>query len=131
LLTRVYVDPAARAVIVPQFLFLPLIENAIKYGGKTSPSVLEVAVTVKLDGEVLGCEIANTGVWVGDKFGSAAPTPESTHIGLENLRRRLARYYGPQCRPQIIAADGWVRVRLRLPQKTRNGVHATWAERSI
>lgn len=125
LLTRVYVDPAARAVTVPQFLFLPLIENAIKYGGKTSPAVLEVAVTIKLEGDVLVCEIANTGTWVGGKFGSAAPTPESTHIGLENLRRRLARYYGPQCRPHIVTEDGWVRVRLRLPQKVRSGEAVT------
>jgi hypothetical protein len=121
LLTRVYVDPGARMVAVPQFLFLPLIENAIKYGGKTSPDVLEVAVTIKLESDVLVCEVANTGTWVGDKFGSATPTPESTHIGLENLRRRLARYYGPQCRPHIVADAGWVRVRLRLPQKVRSG----------
>ncbi|MBI2511469.1 MAG: histidine kinase [Opitutae bacterium] len=121
LLTRIHVDPAACAVSLPSFLFLPLIENAIKYGGKTSPSVLEVAVTIRLDDDVLVAEIANTGTWVGEKFGSAAPTPESTHIGLENLRRRLARYYGPQCRPHIVTEEGWVRVRLRLPQKVRSG----------
>ncbi|WP_415908407.1 histidine kinase [Oleiharenicola sp. Vm1] len=121
LLTRVHVDPAARAVAVPQFLFLPLIENAIKYGGRTSPAVLEVAVLIRVEGGMLACEIANTGTWVGEKFGSAAPTPESTHIGLENLRRRLARYYGPQCRPHIVTEAGWVRVRLRLPLQTRNG----------
>lgn len=124
LLTRVYIDPAARAMSVPPFLFLPLIENAIKYGGKTSPGVLEVAVTMKLDGEMLVCEVANTGTWVGEKTGSAAPTEESTHIGLENLRRRLARYYGPQCRPHIVTEEGWVRVRLRLPQKVHHGVVA-------
>lgn len=122
LLTRIYVAPEARAVPVPQFLFLPLIENAIKYGGRTSPNVLEVAVTMKIDGDVLVCEIANTGAWIGEKFTAPADlNGGSTHIGLENLRRRLSRYYGPQCRPHIVAEEGWVRVRLRLPLKPRSG----------
>ncbi|MBI5423625.1 MAG: histidine kinase [Opitutae bacterium] len=122
LLTRVYVAPEARTVPVPQFLFLPLIENAIKYGGRTSPNVLEVAVTLKVEGEILVCEIANTGAWIGEKFTApSAMNGDSTHIGLENLRRRLSRYYGPACRPHIVTEDGWVRVRLRLPMKPRVG----------
>lgn len=120
--TSVYVAPEARAVPVPQFLFLPLIENAIKYGGRTSPSVLEVAVTLKVEGEILVCEIANTGAWVGEKFTAPAElNGDSTHIGLENLRRRLSRYYGPACRPHIVTEEGWVRVRLRLPLRPRAG----------
>lgn len=117
--TRIEVQPEAREVQVPQFLFLPLIENAIKYGSRTSPDVLEVVVSVHREGEMLVCEIANTGEWVGAHGGEAVIGEESTHIGLDNLRRRLARYYGPQCRPHIVAEHGWVRVRLRLPQKAR------------
>lgn len=117
--TRIEIQPDARDVQVPQFLFLPLIENAIKYGSRTSPGVLEVVVSIHREGDQLVCEVANTGEWVGEKHAPPAPGAESTHIGLENLRRRLARYYGAQCRPHIVTEHGWVRVRLHLPQKTR------------
>lgn len=114
----VELDPAARDVPLPPFLFLPLIENAIKYGSRTSPGLLEVAVTLKLeDGRLVG-EIANSGEWV--ERDAAAPA-ESTGIGLDNLRRRLARHYGPETRPEIIVRPGWVVVRLVLPPTVRPG----------
>jgi signal transduction histidine kinase len=109
--TAIDADPAALDAPLPQFLFLPLVENAIKYGGRTSPDVLEVRVTVRLENDRLECDVANTGTWVK----AAAHHQESTRIGLDNLRRRLARHYGPGTEPQIHAAAGWVRVRLSLP----------------
>ncbi len=118
---RIEMDETARAEPVPQFLFLPLLENAIKYGGKTSPGVLEVTLSVRReDGELL-CEVANTGGWVkparpAPGSGHAAGNGESTRIGLDNLRQRLARHYGPDCRPEVVTMPGWVCVRLRLPR---------------
>ena len=50
---RVEVDPAARQDPLPQFLFLPLIENAIKYGGRTSPGLLEVTALVRSRGTLV------------------------------------------------------------------------------
>jgi ligand-binding sensor domain-containing protein len=122
---RIEVDPAVRRDPLPQFLFLPLLENAIKYGGRTSPSVLEVAMVVRLEDNALVCEVSNTGHWIaanGREGSPLAPAPngsanghgESTRIGLDNLRRRLARYYGPDCKPEVVTMPGWVSVRLRL-----------------
>jgi signal transduction histidine kinase len=111
LVTRVEVGPEASAERLPQFLLLPLIENAIKYGGRTSPSTLEVVVSARIEGDFLCCEVANTGAWVEPE---ARPTPMSTHIGLENLRQRLARHYGAGCELEIGREAGWVRMRLRL-----------------
>jgi len=112
---NIEVDPAVRQDPLPQFLFLPLLENAIKYGGRTSPNVLEVTAHVKLEDDQLVCEVANTGKWI--EPGTRAPMgAESTGIGLENLRQRLARHYGPDCRPEILTMPGWVCVRLRLPR---------------
>lgn len=118
---RLDVEAAVRDWPLPQFLFLPLIENAIKYGGRTSPDVLEVQVTVRPEGAELFCEVANTGAWVrrdaaGTTPNGGAPHAGSTHIGLDNLRRRLARHYGPACGVEIVETPGWVRVRLRLPR---------------
>ena len=106
------VTPEARNAPLPQFLLLPLLENAIKYGGKTSPDILEVRIRVRRDGDRLDCEVANTGHWV--ELNGEKPR-ESTRIGLENLRQRLRRHYGPDCDFEKTGANGWVTVRLRLP----------------
>ncbi len=111
LVTSVEIDDAVRGERLPQFLLLPLIENAIKYGGRTSEGGLEVHVSVRAEPGHLACEVANTGAWVEP---AAAPSPTSTHIGLDNLRQRLARHYGPGCALEIAHGGGWVRMRLRL-----------------
>ena len=111
---HIEVDPAAKNDPLPQFLFLPLLENAIKYGGRTSPGLLEVTAHVRIEAGQLVCEVANTGKWV--EAGAREAGPESTGIGLDNLRQRLARHYGAECRPEILTMPGWVCVRLRLPR---------------
>jgi ligand-binding sensor domain-containing protein len=112
LVTEVTVTDDAHHQVMPRFLFLPLIENAIKYGGRTSPGVLRVCVSVRVEGQLLVCEVANTGEW---KTSGSTPPVDSTHIGLENMRRRLARHFGRGAALEIVPGDGWVRVRLRLP----------------
>jgi len=116
LAARIEIDPAARGEPLPQFLLLPLLENAIKYGGKTSPALLEVVVSARLEDDELVCEVANTGEWV--ELNGETPR-ESTRIGLENLRRRIARHYGLDREVQVTKGGGWVRVTLRLPRVAR------------
>lgn len=105
------IDPAARPLPLPPFLLQPLVENAIKYGGRTSPGVLHVRVTIARTDDGLAIEIANTGEWV------AADSPHrtgSTGIGLENLHQRLRRQYREAHEFATEARDGWVFVRLHL-----------------
>jgi hypothetical protein len=123
LVTELVVDDDARSERLPQFLLLPLIENAIKYGSKTSPGTLQVRVSIQLDGDFLACEVANTGRWV---IPATESTPTSTLIGLDNLRQRLVRHYGPACQLEIVRDPGWVRMRLRL----KRGLPATPPKRS-
>jgi len=104
------VEPAVAAVRLPPFLLLPLVENAIKYGGRTSPGVLRVAVRAHREPDALRIEIANTGAWLEPD----AARPDSTGIGLENLRQRLHRYYPGAHTFTTAAKDGWVTVALRL-----------------
>lgn len=112
--TRIDIEPAALAVQVPPFLLLPLVENAIKYGTRTSEETVEVVITVLLlDSHDLVIEVANTGHWVGTP---APGEPTSTGIGLINLRQRLARYYPDRHQFTTGESNGWVRVSLRLTQ---------------
>jgi LytS/YehU family sensor histidine kinase len=97
------------------------VENAIKYGSRTTPGVLRLNIRVfsaeekatsGKDDEApeLIIEIANTGKWLPPD----PSRPGSTGIGLENLRQRLQRYYPGAHAFTLDAHDGWVTVRLRL-----------------
>jgi len=104
-------DDAVRDVRLPSFLLLPLVENAVKYGSQTSPDILGISVSARRGASGrLEIEVANTGTWVTD----GATTAQSTHIGLANLRERLARAFPGRHVFTTESADGWVRVRLTI-----------------
>ncbi len=102
--------PIALDADIPAFLLLPLVENAIKHGGATTPGVLHIRLIAERDADALRFEVANSGIF------SLKPAAgvTSTSIGLENLHRRLARYY-PDAHTFTIGQEGeWVVARLRL-----------------
>jgi len=115
------VAPEVAQIRMPPFLLLPLVENAIKYGSRTTPDVLRLGIRAfgaeprisRANGgapPALIIEIANTGEWLPPD----PSRPDSTGIGLENLRQRLRRYYPDAHEFTTEAGDGWVVVRLRL-----------------
>lgn len=100
----------ARERRLPTFLLLPLVENAIKHGGRTTRGTLRLRVSIQAAGETgLAIEVANTGVW-----DPARVHPDSTGIGLENLRRRLRRYYPATHEFSIGAKAEWVVAQLTI-----------------
>jgi len=115
------VAPEVAQIRMPPFLLLPLVENAIKYGSRTTPDVLRLGIRAfgaepgisRANGgapPALIIEIANTGEWLPPD----PSRPDSTGIGLENLRQRLRRYYPDAHEFTTETGDGWVVVRLRL-----------------
>lgn len=104
-------EVAARGAALPPFLLLPLVENAIKYGGATSPDELHVRVTARQAAEALVLTVANTGSWVERKPGENG---SSSGIGLTNLRQRLQRYHPNAHEVSIATVGGWVVVTLTL-----------------
>jgi hypothetical protein len=94
---------------LPAFLLLPLVENAVKYGGQTSSDVLQIRLRGHAEAGTVCIEVANTGRWL-----EAASTPDSTHIGLENLRERLAHAFPQGHELTTEAGNGWVIARLKL-----------------
>lgn len=107
--TRLDCDFDARRVAVLPVMVQPLVENALKYGGQTSPRPLRVHVAARREEEWLVVEVANTGRWV------APGGPHSTGTGLASLERRLQLLVGPAAQVSHHEVDGWVRVRIRLP----------------
>ena len=106
---EVDVSDAAARQVVPSFLVLPLVENALKHGWDTSPLPLRVQITAALTDGALAVTVANTGRWHGD-----TTAPHGTDTGLDNVRARLEAQYPEQHQLSIAEGDGWVRVRITI-----------------
>lgn len=117
---EVTIEDAARDLRVPPFLLQPLVENAIKYGGSTSPDELGVRMSARVEESAGGAEagtrtlvfeVANTGEWVEP---AAARARGNTGLGLENLRQRLERTFPGRHELTTEQCSGWVIARLKL-----------------
>jgi signal transduction histidine kinase len=109
---RVDVDSAAAERVMPAFLVLPLVENAIKHGRRASAMPLRVRVTARVEADVLYIEVQNTGSWA-DATQPSAPSA-GTGTGLRNLRERLAANYPGRHRLDVHEEGGWVHARIRI-----------------
>jgi LytS/YehU family sensor histidine kinase len=113
LVWEINATPGARAAYVPTAFVQPLIENALKYGLRTSKPPLQLRILATVSGGELSVIVENSGEWI-------VPSPDgesrdSTGIGLANLRRRLVLLCGGQARLSVTTPAGLVRVEVRLP----------------
>ncbi|WAC19122.1 histidine kinase [Luteolibacter sp. SL250] len=112
LVYEIRVSPEAGAHRVPVATVQPLLENAMKYGRKTSPTPLRLLISADILPAygVLKVAVANTGRWVDED------SEHSHGIGLSNLRRRLELLFGREARLTHTATDdGWVKVEAVIP----------------
>lgn len=72
------------------FLIHPIIENAIKYGMKSSKLPLEINIRSYIENDFLVIEICNSGKWL--EWGEAEGQ-HGTGTGLENVKKRLENAY--------------------------------------
>ncbi len=84
---RIHITEEARRALAPVASVQPLLENAMKYGRQTSPDVLELEISGRVDAGRLHVRVWNSGGWI------APEAHTSTRTGLDNLRRRLALLY--------------------------------------
>jgi sensor histidine kinase YesM len=106
---RIAVSEEASAADVPTALVQPLLENAIKYGQKTSPPPLCIAIEARLSEGRLLLMVENTGRWVEPR------SPKSTGIGIANLKKRLHLLYGDQAALTFHHTATAVRAQVSLP----------------
>jgi len=92
LLIRYEVDPATEERRILGFLIHPLIENAIKYGMKTSETPLKLLIRANLDQGYLMIRICNSGRWI-EMDEHDGTTGNGTGTGLVNVQKRLENAY--------------------------------------
>jgi hypothetical protein len=112
------VEGATGKAPVPSALVQPLLENAIKYGQRTSPRPLRIRVAASLstqgpekEGSLLHLTVSNTGSWVEPHLSNSLGT------GLSNLRNRLHLIYGEAAALKLDHEEGMVSVHVTLPIK--------------
>lgn len=107
------IDPQAAEYPVLSFLVHPLVENAVKYGMRTSPLPLIVHLKAKVRNGALVVEVGNTGCWVEPEDRSAPPSA-GTGTGLDNVRRRLGNAFPGRHRFEVVEGEGCVRLQLEI-----------------
>ena len=110
--TPVFVDIEADEyadAMVPPLLFVPLIENAFKYGNTAEPA-RPISISVRVEGRHIECRTAN------DFAPAAADGDKSASgIGLANLRRRLVLLYGSKASLRTSVEGQTYKSSLKIP----------------
>jgi signal transduction histidine kinase len=107
------IEPQAGDYPVLSFLIHPLVENAVKYGMRTSPLPLTIHLKAKTREGVLTIEVYNTGKWV-EPAQEEEQIFASTGTGLDNVRRRLENVFPNRHRFEVFEKEGKVHVQLEI-----------------
>jgi len=97
---------------IMSFLLHPLIENAVKYGMKTSPMPLKISITVQKTGYGLLLEVCNSGSWVEKNSTDTV----GTGTGLTNVQKRLENAYHDGYRLEVIKNEDNCCVRIEIKE---------------
>lgn len=82
------IDPLAEEYPIPSFLVHPLVENAVKYGMKTSSMPLKINIQAKVKDNELSIFVRNSGTWLSEDAEERS-RPAGTGTGLKNVKERL------------------------------------------
>jgi len=111
---RINADQESRALMVPNQLVQPLLENAIKYGQLTSHVPLSILIQAQITGDHLHLTVENTGSWV-ERTILDQGKETGLGMGISNLRRRLQLLTGDRATLTYEQSPPWVRAVVRLP----------------
>lgn len=116
LIVTIDIQPEAHNFYVPSFMLQPLVENAIKYGMRTSPMPLKIDIHASLcmqstGEEALVLEVRNSGSL---HIPEHTNKPAGTGTGLRNIRERLDVLFPCKHTMSLTEHDGYVQVHVIL-----------------
>lgn len=110
---KIDIQPGTEKIQILSFLIYPLIENAVKYGMKTSNLPLEIYLNARLNKNIFTIEVINTGKWI-DNSNEDYSLDRGTGKGLENVKLRLENAYGKNQSFNVKEEDNKVNVELQI-----------------
>jgi hypothetical protein len=108
--TELRVEDAVSQTMIPLLSIQPLVENAVKHGVAARMGNGFVRLTIRAGEEGVTVEVENSGEC--DERMLSAP---GAGIGLSNVRRRLALYYGTEARFHATVRKGVTTVGFTVP----------------
>lgn len=106
--------PEVAGTLVPVFLLHPLVENAVRYGMRTTRPPVTVQLHAGSRDRTTHIRVSNTGHWVE---GNTTAPSGCNGVGLRNIRQRLEQTYNGESRLEVSNLDGWVHVDMYLPRR--------------
>jgi two-component system, LytTR family, sensor kinase len=106
-----HIDPVSEVYPIPSFLIHPIVDNAIKYGMKTSSMPLVIYINTEVKNGRLIIEVKNSGKWIAINDGSEY---YSTGTGINNIKNRLEFAYPDKHSLDIYEKDGFVVIRIEI-----------------
>jgi sensor histidine kinase YesM len=104
---EISVAEEVRSILIPSFLIHLLIENAVKYGTKTSKQKLILHLSAELVNGMLSIRVSNTGKLLSSNT-NGDKNIDGTGNGIENLNHRLGLYYNDNYSFSLKEENGWV-----------------------
>jgi len=105
------IDGPSLDQLVPSYVLVPLVENAVKHGVARHAGVAHVRLSTRLTADDVRLSVSNSGGW-----SDADPSPGT---GLSRLRGRLAALYGERAFLNVIRSkNDEVRVDVIIPHAT-------------
>jgi hypothetical protein len=113
---KIDIEPPAEQFPVLSFLIHPVVENAVKYGMRTSAMPLEISLSATVTGDRLRVEVRNSGHWVEQDRNETEE--QGTGTGLRNVQQRLENAFPENHAFRIIKNQEYVSVVIELWGKT-------------
>ncbi len=111
LIFEFHIDPVAEVYPIPSFLIHPLVDNAIKYGMKTSNMPLTIYINAEVKEGRLIIEVKNSGKWIAT---GQSNEYYSTGTGINNIKNRLEFAYPDKHSLTISEKDGFVEIKIEI-----------------
>ena len=111
------IDPLAEEFPIPSFLVHPLVENAVKYGMKTSDMPLSISIAAKVKDSELHLKVSNSGNWLPEVDDGKRSRPVGTGTGLKNIRNRLENRFPGKHRIRTSEDQGQVNAEIWISRE--------------
>jgi LytS/YehU family sensor histidine kinase len=109
------IQPETEKFKVLSFLIYPLVENAVKYGMKTSTLPLKIWINAKMKKEYFHVNVINSGKWI-DKYTNSNTIDRGTGTGIENVKMRLENAFKGDYSFIIKEENNTVNITLQIKQ---------------
>lgn len=108
------IDPEASDFPVLSFILHPLVENAVKYGMRTSKMPLRILVEARVKLGILTLSVSNSGKWIEPV---EKPDDKGTGTGLNNIQLRLENAFPGRTKFHIGQVDDFVKATIVIDKK--------------